>query len=42
MWRFGQSCVLLEPVTLLHDGNLLDDLLQIRLHRNLLDCHHLA
>lgn len=30
------------PVTLLHDGDLLDDLLQIRLHRNLLDSHHLA
>lgn len=30
------------PVTLLHDGDLLDDLLQIGLHRNLLDSHHLA
>lgn len=30
------------PVTLLHDGDLLDYLLQIRLHRNLLDSHHLA
>lgn len=34
-------CCLL-PVTLLHDGNLLDDLLQIRFDRNLLDGHHLA
>lgn len=30
------------PITLLHDGNLLDDFLQIRLDRNLLDGHHLT
>lgn len=30
-----------SPVTLLHDGNLFDDLLQVRLHRDLLDGHNL-
>lgn len=30
------------PVTLLHDGNLLDDFLQIGLDGNLLDGHHLT
>ena len=29
------------PVTLLHDGDLLDDLLQVGLYRNLLDGHNL-
>lgn len=42
VWMDGESCVFIQPVTLLHDGNLLDDLLQIRLYRNLLDGHHLA
>lgn len=30
------------PVTLLHDGDLLDDLLKVRLHRNLFDGDDLA
>lgn len=30
-----------SPVTLLHDGDLFDDLLQVRLHRDLLDGHNL-
>lgn len=35
------SSVTHVPVTLLHDGDLLDDLLQIRLHRNLFDGYDL-
>lgn len=33
-----KACV---PVALLHDGDFLDDLLQVRLHRNLFDGHNL-
>lgn len=30
------------PVALLHDGDLLNDLLKVRLHGDLFDCHDLS
>lgn len=35
------SIIMYRPVTLLHDGDFLDDLLKIRLHRNLFDGYNL-
>lgn len=37
-----QGSLFTLPVTLLHDGNLLNDFLQVRLDRNLLDGHYLT